>query len=414
MKIAVVVLSHDGLQSVLTGVGVVVNSFVESFAEIKRDVKFFSKNETSLICLAPYIKKNSKDFHKYINQKTEQVCRKNNGYLKEFRTLYGGLSQQKIWGDIKQWEYSSKIAAELIEKIKADYDKIIVLAHDTIFALTAKYLKEDKNLKLIWIPHSLGKLFFEKKIDRKRINLENKSIKVINESKYKFVGYIGNSFKKSLLTHYGVKKNKLMPLINGIYNKSSRFANGDKNRNLIKLIPNNKKLIFSWGRAVYQKGYDIIIPAYSNFLKENKNYHLLLLMPSETSDEKYLREIRNELKKLPKSSYTAIFKFDSHLPIQILRHKNLNMVIFCSRYEGNPITPLEILAFSNNKVKILYSNIPPLMDIFSKVSTSQKFKIDIKNLQKKMRKIIITKSSRKKVKIDIVDNYTEGLNKLLS
>ena len=44
-KIATIIAAHDGLVSLVTGVGVVVNSFVEAFQEIKLKVNKFKENQ---------------------------------------------------------------------------------------------------------------------------------------------------------------------------------------------------------------------------------------------------------------------------------------------------------------------------------------------------------------------------------
>jgi len=159
MKIGVVVIAHDGLQSILTGVGVVVNSFIECFQKINKNCKILSSNKTSLICIAPYINKKSKDFHKNNRKITRETCEKSGGELYEIKTLSSGESQKSIWGNYKQWNIASLNAAKKINEIKKDYDKLIIFSHDTIFSLVSTYLKDTENIYNIWVPHSLGKVF---------------------------------------------------------------------------------------------------------------------------------------------------------------------------------------------------------------------------------------------------------------
>jgi glycosyltransferase involved in cell wall biosynthesis len=413
MRIAIVVAAHDGLQSILTGVGVIVNSFIESFDKIKRRVPNLLKNEISLICLAPWIEKNSVDYHPEIRKLTEKICKCNNGKLIEIYTL-SGRNQKEIWGDVRQWDYSSKVFAEKVKEMSKDYDQILLFAHDTIFAKMNYYLKENKgNVTSIWIPHSLGSTFKNEDTNKQRLDLEKEAISAINSSKDQYIGYIGETIKKELSTVYNAETKKLIPLINGLYERSKRYKISwrDIKRFNSYCIPKDKKIIFSWGRAVTQKGYDILIPSLKKFLERNKEYHLILLMPEQTSEEKYLVEISHQMSKLPKGSYTRIRSFDSKLPVYILRMKNLDKVIFSSRFEGNSVTLMEAIYFSDKKVKILCSNIKPFKEFSSFVDGF--FNLNEESLSKILGKQSVKSKLKRRLKnLSLVENYSSTLSRL--
>lgn len=415
MKIVIVVVAHDGLQSILTGVGVVVNSFIEGFPEIKKKCGKLSKNKISLVCIAPYIQKTSKDYHKNIRKITERMCKSNYGFFEEIKTNSRGESQRSIWGDSNQWEIASKNAAEKINEIQKEYDQIIVLAHDTIFSLISKYLCENNKIKFIWIPHSLGKVFCDEHTDDKRIKIENEVINTINVDDNKYLGCIGDYFKKILIDKYFLKKEKVLPLTNGIYKKCDRFNIKKCDLHEIKKyqIPENKKIIFSSGRCVYQKGFDTIILACEKFLKENTDYHLVLLMPAETSNIKYINKIKHMTESLPKNQFTAIYEFDPKLPKFIFENKLLKIVIFASRFEGNPISIFEANTFCNKDVSFIYSDIPPLKNLLKNNASAISFSEKKNNLYDKMSE----KNHREYTKINdvpnILDNYIHALDILL-
>src|SRR3989344_3142771 len=182
MKIGIFVVAHDGLQSILTGVGVIVNSFIEGFSQIKKQIPLLKNNNVELICLAPYLNKKSNDFHKRIRMQVEECCKKNNGRIIEIETLSDGSSQRDIWGGPSQWEKASLNAARVIHMMENDYDRIYVFAHDTIFSLIRHYLSKSNKTHVIWIPHSLGKLFQDEYSEDERIILENKAIVSILEN----------------------------------------------------------------------------------------------------------------------------------------------------------------------------------------------------------------------------------------
>lgn len=414
-KIAIIVAAHDGLVSLVTGVGVVVNSFVESFWEIRQKYDFLRKNNIKLICLAPYLDENSKDYNFRIKEITKKSCESNGGRLVNIPTFSDGSSQRSIWGGPHQWRSASLSVASYITSIYNNYDFIILFAHDTVFSSVRKYVPKLDKLKIIWIPHSLGLIFKDEYSGSERLSIEKESIEFIQRTKQDVIGYIGNSFKDVLNKEYGISNKKLVPFINGIYKKSSRFnvTNSVINNDIINnKIPLNKKIIFCWGRCVYQKGYDILIPAYEKFFRYNSDYHLVLLMPLETSIQEYINKIKEQISILPKESVTVIYDFKETLPYSILNYYNLEIVIFPSRFEGSPLTPLEALSFTKNNVKFVYSTIPQHLEIFKDIDRAipiQDLTVDLiyEGIKLASKKLLDNKKSNVP---DFVDSYVSGLN----
>ena len=418
MKIAVVIAAHDGLVSLVTGVGVVVNSFIESFKELKNKVKIFKENEVNLICVPPYLRKDSKDYNKNIADRTKNACLENGGYVFDLPTFSNGESEGSIWGDLNQWKSASLSLSTYLRSLQNDYDKILLFSHDTIFVSVRKFIPDMKNLNIIWIPHSLGKIFEDEYSNKERIEFEESSINSIMESNNDYVGYIGDFFRKILNECYFIPDNKLISLRNGLYENSYRYNESYNHKNYLMnkyKIPKNKKLIFSWGRCVYQKGFDILIPSIKEFLDNNLDYHLVLLMPVETSLENYIFNIKEELKKLNSDSYTTIYNFEEYLPSVILGLDNLDMVVFPSRFEGSAITALEANTFSKEEVKIIYSNILPNIDIFRNNPFAIPFiSSDINSLKEIFRNIDSFKPNTQIERNyeNIVENYSFGLNNI--
>jgi glycosyltransferase involved in cell wall biosynthesis len=416
MKNAICVAAHDGLVSMVTGVGVVVNSFVESFKEIKDNVDFLNKNETDLICLAPYLREGSKDYNLKLRTITKEACESNGGELVDIPTFSDGSSQGSIWGGPNQWRSASLSAASYLSAVSKSYDSMILFANDTIFSSVRNYIPKLNNLTIVWVPHSLGIVFKDEFSDPERIKIEKKSIEAVLNSDKDVIGYIGNHFRDVLHKGYGVNYKRLIPFINGLSRNSFRFKVSDsqKDQDIKKYgIPLDKKLIFSWGRCVFQKGYDLLIPAYKKFLEENPDYHLVLLMPTETSMQEYLNQVDKEISKLYKNSITAIYEFNDTLPYSILCQKNLRITVFASRFEGAPITPLEALTFSGKNVNFVYSSIPSLSEIFEGNRRAVKIRnLTVDSVYNALKSAVkIKEDQRMKYKVpSIVENYSNGLN----
>ena len=246
-----------------------------------------------------------------------------------------------------------------------------------------------------------------------------RSIAAISQAKNDLIGYIGEALKEVLEKGYHIKPEKLVPLKNGLYFNSGRFnfSETEQQENLRRWdIPLDKKIIFSWGRCVYQKGYDILIPACKSFLEKHKDYHLVLLMPTETSTRIYLKRIRSMARNLPRNSVTTVYTFDETLPYSLLHHKNLHILAFPSRFEGAPITALEGLTFSGPNVQFVYSAIPPLQDIFMNELRG----LCIKDFEVDSWNVGISSAAKKRCSPirdaqipDIVTNYAKGIDLIL-
>jgi len=322
------------------------------------------------------------------------------------------------WGGSLQWRSASLSLASFLSTLEG-YELIIFLGNDTIFALVGNYLKENKNIAIIWIPHSLGNIFDDEFSNEERLSIEKDSINLINKTNNHYVGYIGDYLKEILLNEYYCQNEKLLPFKNGIYIDSRRFTISDKEKKMLLnkyCIPMDKKIIFSWGRCVYQKGFDKIIPAFRKFFKDYPEYHLVLLMPTETSTENYLSKIKEEISQSKNGSVTAIFEFNRLLPIAILEMIQLEIVIFASRFEGFPITALEAICFSKN-IKYIYAKIPQLVSLFKNDNFAYAIKNmeDFSSLFKTLKEAVSDKKTNRNRTIpipDIIKHYAKGFDSI--
>ncbi len=416
-KIAFVIVAHDGLVSLCTGVGVVAHSFIEAFEDISRESKFLRENKVDLFCLAPFLQENSPDFRKEIKNITRNMCFAYGGMLINIPTFSNGESQSSIWGGPTQWLGASLSASRFLCMLANKYEKVIVIAHDTIFASIRKFVFSCANLQIIWIPHSLGFLFEDEFSNKERIKLEKEAIIALQGSKNDVIGYIGNSFKNTLINNYDVKNNRLVPFINGVYPKFSLFSVSDQEAKIFlqkKKISLNKKIIFAWGRCTYQKGYDILISAFDKFVRENPQYHLILIMPIETSTDKYVKIIKKKIAKAPKRSITAVFNFEKTLPSSILQLSNLDIVVFPARFEGSPLAPLEALLFSEEKTRFVYSNILPHQDIFGINEGTEFLEFTSESIYRAFIKATQKKVIKKRTIPNFVKNTAQGIDIVLT
>jgi glycosyltransferase involved in cell wall biosynthesis len=252
-----------------------------------------SKNSYSLNAVCAKVNKTSFDFAENAYKITNRKCKENNGKIFEIGIDCSGKTLNELWkgnenkSAPEQWESLCREFADFIYKQKTKYDDIVVISHDTPFVNLSYHLGTD--ILYCWIPHSLGTLF--KSPDQQlRIEYESKGISKLKNNHY--IGYISNLTKNHLSTYYGFNE-RLISFYSSIYYNSTRYDCSNQNSIIDDFnIPKNKKLILVWGRCSHQKGIDIILDAYIDLLKYDnkfkKEYHLVLISPTETSYEMYL------------------------------------------------------------------------------------------------------------------------------
>ena len=360
---AIIVASVDGLNSMYTGVGTVVFNYLESH--------LLEASHIPLFTITSKLDRESSDFCVDTMQHTLDICNKTGGKFFEIISYadtfkWGNIFSGNCDNPVLQWNKIAEESSKIILNLSQKYKKILVIAHDIFFAALGEKIAKKNGIHIIWIPHGLS-LNYKSKIDSNRLIFEKSSLASLIKYGGK-VGYIGSYMKHCLLSDYHIHKTDLIYFKNGFSIKSDRFnISPSHQKKLLQQfkIPNNKKIIFHWGRCHFSKSTDILLPAMINFLKLpiGKNYCGVVIIPMETTSDHLINKISDQIKWLSKY-HIVITTFEKFLPTAILQYELLDIVVFPSRHEANPIGPIEAIALCNDKVKMIYSNIEPLCMIF--------------------------------------------------
>lgn len=374
-KVAIVVCAIDGMESMETGVGVVVNSFIEHFSEAVEAEVSGTQVSVSLHCFFPKMLEGATGLREDLLAITKQKCAETGGDIvclptlsdaREWTSMWFGTSMNSV---LQQWSFLSREAAKKLDELCERYDRVVAVLHDTPFAATMKYLKSPERLSCVWVPHSLGSIF---DIDTDRYEFERHAIQ-IHTSLHGRVGYVSGFFQTVLREQYGVSQVDMLAFEHVLDLNSSRYQKKFGSRSdFIDLLPTASPLIFSWGRCKPQKGFDLILEAAATFLTDPDfdEYHLALLMPDATAEPDYLNRVKALAEVLPKDRVTIGWEFDPDAPYAVLSSRNLRYVILASRFEAFGIVACEAKVFCANKVRILFSPIEPFIRTFDGTENS--------------------------------------------
>jgi len=367
--LALIVAAADGILSLQTGVGVIVNFFFEAFEETKEHI---GHRGIDLYAMCPAVNKDSADYNPAAAAMAETACRKNNGSLRQLINLSSGNSLNEIWKGTAEhspaaiWDSCCKALAFELSGLSGQYHKVYVLLHDTLFVNVSAWLPRG-NIRLCWIPHSLGTLF-EDPNQQGRIQFEKEKVIHLLRRGDK-IGFISHYTRRHLQQFYDVPDDTLVSFYSGIYFDSEKYTPVETALPFYERygIGKDKHIIFTWGRCSDQKGIDIIIEAYQGLLKENPallhDIHLFLLCPTETTYPEYRAHIRYGLEQLPPGSFTFVDTFQSSLQYEILRYPRLKIILLCSRYESFGLASVEALYQRHSGAFIIYSALPTFEEV---------------------------------------------------
>lgn len=197
----------------------------------------------------------------------------------------------------------------------------IIHAHAYIAGLPAKILSLFIKLPVIFTVHGCNNL------DLGRLNLTTYIENILlTKIKYDIEISVGRNFLK----HKNVNNN-IFIVPNGVNIKAFDQAKSGR------LRPNILKILWV-GRYDKMKGLGILINAYANILKINKNFELFLVGdgPEKNNISKLIDAlcIRNYVKIINKKKYQGLIKI----------YKSADIFILTSLSEGQPVTILEAWA----------------------------------------------------------------------
>ncbi|HEU5333832.1 MAG TPA: glycosyltransferase [Actinocrinis sp.] len=362
---ALVVVSIDGLCTLKSGIGSIVHWFFEAIDEIVASTAGLRHDRWSLHALSPRLDPASEDYSGEVAAEVAAACARHRGDVRWFE-VDDNSSLKSVWSldKVERWRTMCRNAAAQIRALAEGRSHVTVLAHGTMYATLRSHLASSPNVQMIYMTHTLGRVFLDAN-SANRTAYEDEGFALMRSAPQDKIGYVGTYYRDVLFTDYDRRDRDLVPFQNAVYVRSRRFAALADARAAADLgpVPTDKRLVFSWGRCVPQKGFDVVIPAFGEFLSRRTDaadWHLVLLAPQEVAASEYVASLHEQLDRLPPGSHTIIEQFDPLLPFKILAHRALEICVFASRFEAGPLTLIEALTFGHEDVRIVWHDIPPM------------------------------------------------------
>jgi glycosyltransferase involved in cell wall biosynthesis len=150
------------------------------------------------------------------------------------------------------------------------------------------------------------------------------------------LGYISEFMSGHIIEDYGAKPEHLLPTGNGINPADPFYRLRDRTQLIAKLeqykIPIDRPLIFSWGRSVPYKKYDIVLRASAKL--KDKIHPVIMVSPEYPELTQLSRQLGLDT--------SLIFAFDPELVASLLQWENTVAAASLAYREPFGLTPVEI------------------------------------------------------------------------
>jgi glycosyltransferase involved in cell wall biosynthesis len=355
-KLGIVVCAHDGISSVYAGVGTAIDGYFGNIDRLRRELD--AKYEIRVWAITPWSTPSNCGYSPAQLEKVRRICRSTGGDVLECFNVSDGFNQ---YGGIDNWSITSPTAALLAYQVLKDFapDDAIIIAACTPFAMTPAILKRhvdfNVDLRAVWIPYNTSLIEERGAYNTKRIDFELAAVESINATPGLFAGHMNPYMREHLGRDYGVRDDKFIPMLLGISESAvPTYPQGEIRHALEqRAIPANKRIVFTFGRGVHIKGFDIFMRAAAELA--DLDCHFVLQVAAWSMDY----PIVAELKKLQQPNITLLFGLDLVFPKQLMQWDNTEIVAVLSRHEAAGLIPMEVRSYGC--ALILVSNVGGLL-----------------------------------------------------
>lgn len=345
-KIALVYISYDGILNCHCGVGTLTRSFVKSFPSVSKRLKE-SSYEVSLELITPALTNKADGYSDEILQESITTAEGTGGKVHKIINATHGDIQ---FGAPSNWEAASIAAANKVIEISQNFERILVYSVDTPFMKVPYYVEMQKEafpcgeITHLLVPHSDVISHHGEDPNIQRLEWEAGAFAFSSLKNNIFIARTSEFLIEKLTKHYSISDSKVISLVDGLFIKDERFKKISQDDIAKKLdeygIPIDKEIIFSVGRAVEYKGFDILIKSFSKLNRIN-DYHLVIIASPFSGGDLVIDELK-ELIQGTKIPCTAIFDIDFELPKYIGQWSKTKIVAQLARKEPFGLVPEEV------------------------------------------------------------------------
>ncbi|MCL5959419.1 MAG: glycosyltransferase family 4 protein [Chloroflexi bacterium] len=343
--LAVIHITFEGIQTFGGGVASVTRGHLGAMPRLQEELG------KSGIKLTPYFleiayAKNHERRDPAFQKKAEEEVKKLGGKIEYLVNFSEGYLPKAPWGvgdlgAMDNWKTASAAGAAIALNIAQHHDLSVIYCHDSLFALAPIYitLQDDAfgaRVVAIYVMHSTALTHEMPLPNPDRIMVECAGVQWAKVKPDCKLGYISEFMSEHVARDYGARPEDMVPTGNGINPSDPYFRLRPRDHIIGKLkeynIPIDKPLVFSWGRAVEYKRYDVLLEAAAKL--KGKAHPVIMVTPRW---EKLV-----DLSQALGLDTTFVFAFDPELVACLLQWENTIAAASLAYREPFGLTPIEI------------------------------------------------------------------------
>lgn len=322
MRYLINLCSHDGIVSHYTGVGSIVQRYIQAIERLSND-------DITLNLFTPEYRTDSFGYSESMATSNKDIASRLNG---EVFQISNGTNGKVNYGTINQWRLLCQNTAVVINTLDTDdYDIVLNIFNDTPFSQLSIHLKPKPNFRNIWIPHSTVMLHGVDSALRltddtyyvDRLKWEKDAIDYANSHSNCYVGTIGRDFGAHLERDYGLQTDKNIAIHNGVIERNGIriYPDDPVCSDLLDKIDQNKAIMLSYARAEPYKNLE-----YTMRLGEHMGDSIQTIVIAQSY---YMGQpILDEYRKLAQQTGTLLFIDPPFsLPQYIIEHSKQPIIL---------------------------------------------------------------------------------------
>jgi glycosyltransferase involved in cell wall biosynthesis len=239
------------------------------------------------------------------------------------------------------WKTACASGAAIAMNIGRAHQRTLVYCHDSLFALAPVYLTLQApafgvDVTALYVMHSTALLHEMPLPNPDRLMVESLGVqwaKVYHNAK---LGYISQFMADHIKQQYGGDPISLVPTGNGINPDNHWFRIRSKDEIVAQLkrhnIPLDRPLVFTWGRPVEYKRYDVVIQAAAQL--KGQIHPVVMVAPEYPK--------LSELAKRLGLDVTFVSAFDPEFVACMLQWENTKAAASLALNEPGGLTPMEV------------------------------------------------------------------------
>ncbi|MBI4321332.1 MAG: glycosyltransferase family 4 protein [Chloroflexi bacterium] len=345
LDLAIVHLTFEGIQTFGGGVATVTRGHLAALPQLKQELLRHGIAITPYFAEIAYLKSHERrdpTFQKH----AEDAVRAMGGRVEYLVNYSEGYLPRAPWGvpdigTMDNWKAASASGANVALNIARQHDTAVVYCHDSIYALAPLYITLQEgafsaNATAIYVIHATALTHEMPLPNPDRLMAESAAIHWAKVNPKCKLGYISKFMSRHVIEDYGGKAENMVPTSNGINPLDPYFRLRDRETIVGKLrqydIPLDRPVMFSWGRAVAYKRYDMVLEAAARL--EGRIHPVIMVTPEFPE----LVELDRKLG----TGATLIFAFDPELVACMLQWENSEVAASLAYREPFGLTPIEI------------------------------------------------------------------------